>query len=138
MYVIQYVIRSIFSITKSARGRPRKGEVKEERYKRKKDRHRKPLVQIKLDENLFQQHKVLCGLQQRLSTLIILLPVFGVFHWSFKDGKRTLILCTKKLANAATAYYQRINQPTTLYPCKIKIIALILCSLYNTQFSQFC
>ena len=48
----------LFSITKSARGRPRKGEVKEERYKRKKDRHRKPLVQLKLDENLYNQHKV--------------------------------------------------------------------------------
>ena len=129
MYIIQYVIRSIFSITKSARGRPRKGEVKEERYKRKKDRHRKPLVQIKLDENLFQQHKVLYGLYPYNFTS----PIDSEFsHRSFKDGKRTLILCTKKLANAATSYYQRINQPTTLYPCKIKMIALILCTLYNT------
>ena len=101
-----------FSITKSARGRPRKGEVKE--YKRKKDRHRKPLIQIRLDENLFQQHKV-C-----LFLALIPLPykISAVISKIFKDGKRTLILCTKKIANAATAYYQKIHQPTTIYPCK--------------------
>ena len=115
--------KCIFSITKSARGRPRKGEVKEERYKRKKDRHRKPLVQIKLDENLYNQHKV--------PLIMHHLYIHPCYFQNFKDGARTFILCTKKIANAASAYYQKINQPLAIYPRKFTLISS---PLYITEY----
>ena len=53
-----FIDMMLFSITKSARGRPRKGEAKQDKYKRKKDRGKKPFIRVKLDANLFEQHKV--------------------------------------------------------------------------------